>query len=152
MGKVKLWLLIVLAGIFSATTGFTAEKTFEAKLTPAKSHKSNSTGKMNLKLSSDGNALTYKLYIENVTNPTAAHIHLGKKDSEGSPVVIIPFDVKKGKFTGVISEGRITSSDLLGKLEGKPIEELVRLIKSGDIYVNLHTHGNPAGEILGQVK
>jgi len=152
MGKVKLWLLIMIAGIFSASTGFTAETTFEAKLTPVKSQKSNSTGKMDLRLSADGNTLTYKLYIENVMNATAAHIHLGKKDAEGSPIVIIPFDVKKGKFTGVISEGTITSSNLLGKLEGKPLSELVRLIKSSGVYVNLHTHGNPAGEILGQIK
>jgi hypothetical protein len=153
MGKLKLLLLIVLAGIFSASTGFTAEKNFEAKLTPAKSHKFHSSGKMDLNLSNDGNTLTYKLHVENVSNATAAHLHIGKKDTEGSPVVIIRFDnVKKGKFTGILSEGKITSMDLLGKLEGKPLGELVHLIETGDIYVNVHSYGNPAGEILGQIK
>jgi hypothetical protein len=155
MGKARLLLFVVLAAIFAATTGLAAEKAFEAQLTskeePA-SHKSNATGKAEFKLSEDGQTLSYKLYVKNIVNATAAHIHIGKKGVEGPPVVIIPFDVEKGKFSGLISEGKITGMDLLGKLQDKPLDELVKLIRSGNVYVNVHTHGNPAGEIRGQIR
>lgn len=156
MGKVKLLLFVVLAAIFVASTGLAAEKNFEAQLTskgePA-SHKSNATGKGEFKLSEDGNTLSYKLYVENIVNATAAHIHIGKKGVEGPPVVIIPFEVERnGKFSGLLAEGKIMGMDLLGKLQDKPLDELVKLIRSGNVYVNIHTHGNPAGEIRGQIR
>jgi hypothetical protein len=35
---------------------------------------------------------------------------------------------------------------------GKTVDDLVALIKSGDVYVNVHTAKHPAGEIRGEVK
>jgi len=156
MGKVKLLLFGVLATILMASTGFAVEESFEAKLTPkdeVSSHKSKATGKAEFKLSEDGQTLIYKLYVENIIDPTAAHIHLGKKGVEGDPVVILPFDdVKKGKFSGLLSEGKITGMDLLGKLQDKPLSALVKHIKSGNTYVNIHSYGNPKGDIRGYIK
>jgi len=156
MVKVKLLLFVVLAAIFAASTGFAAGKSFEAKLTPkgeVESPKSKATGKAEFKLSEDGKTLSYKLYVKNIIDATAAHIHIGTKGVEGPPVVIISFNgEKKGKFSGLLSEGKITGMDLLGKLQDKPLEDLVNLIKSGNVYVNIHTYANPAGEIRGQIQ
>ena len=46
----------------------------------------------------------------------------------------------------------MTEKDLMGKLSGKPLSDLVKLIKSGGTYVNVHTDGHPDGEIRGQIK
>jgi hypothetical protein len=156
MGKLKLLLFGVLSVFFAASTGFAAEKSFQANLTPqgeVKDHKSNASGKAEFKLSKDGRTLSYKLYANDITNATAAHIHIGNKGEDGPPVVIILFgDERKGKFSGLLSEGKITDMDMLGQLQSKPLEVLVKLIEKGDVYVNLHSHGNPDGEIRGQIK
>ena len=156
MGKVKLLLFVVLATIYMVSNGFAGGESFEAKLTSkgeARSHKSESTANAVFKLSDDGKTLSYKLYVKDIKDPTAAHIHIGKKGLEGPPVVIIPFDRKgKEKFSGLLCEGKITGMDLLGKLQDKPLDELAKLIKSGNTYVNLHTFGNPNGELRGQIK
>ena len=60
--------------------------------------------------------------------------------------------VKKGKFTGVLARGTITAANLVGPLKGKAVEDLVRDIRAGDAYVNVHTTAHPAGEIRGQIK
>jgi hypothetical protein len=37
-------------------------------------------------------------------------------------------------------------------MKGKTISDLVQEIKSGDVYVNVHTVQHPAGEIRGQIE
>jgi hypothetical protein len=69
-----------------------------------------------------------------------AHIHQGKAGASGQPVV----ELSMGK-------GTITASDLKGPLAGKQISDLVKMIKSGGAYVNVHTQQNQMGEIRGQI-
>jgi len=78
MGKVKLLLFVILATILSVSVGFAAEKSFKAKLTgndEVPSVKTKAKGEVKFKLSSDGKKLSYKLYVKNIENTTAAHIH-----------------------------------------------------------------------------
>ena len=155
MGRVKLLLLVMLAAFLTASTGFAAEKSFKATLSPKNevpSNKAKSSGKAEFKLSEDGKELTYKLQVKNITDVTAAHIHMGKKGENGPPVVGLFSGGKKGRFSGVLSEGTISDQNMMGGFSGKSIEELVQLLKSGDTYVNVHTEANPSGEIRGQIK
>jgi hypothetical protein len=156
MGKVKLLLFVILATILTASVGFAAEKSFKAKLTgndEVQSVKTKAKGDVKFKLSSDGKELTYMLHVKNIENPTAAHIHRGMKGKNGPPVAnLFTGPKKEGKFSGVLSEGTITAKDLSGDLMGKSLDDLAQLIKSGDIYVNVHTDAKPDGEIRGQVK
>jgi hypothetical protein len=155
MGKVKLLLFVMLAAFLTASTGFAAEKSFHAKLSSkdeVPGHKTKSSGKAEFKLGKDGKALTYKLHVKDLSDATAAHIHMGKKGENGPPLVGLFSGEKKEKFSGVLSEGTITEKDLMGDLKGKPLEELVKLIQAGDTYVNVHTGAYPDGEIRGQIK
>jgi len=148
MGKVKLLLFVVLAAFLTATTGFAAEKSFKAKLTPkdeVPSHKTKSSGKAEFKLSKDGKELTYKLTVKDISDTTAAHIHKGKKGENGPPLVGLFSGEKKEKYSGVLAEGKITEQDLMGDLKGKPLEELVKMMKAGDTYINVHTGAYPDG-------
>jgi hypothetical protein len=45
----------------------------------------------------------------------------------------------------------MNASDLKGPLAGKQISDLVKMIKSGEAYVNVHTQKNQMGELRGQV-
>ena len=149
--------LVVLATLLTASIGFSAEKGgFSAILSGAEAVpqvKTPAQGKAEFKLSKDGKELTYKLTVTNIENVTAAHIHLGKKGKEGPPLVgLFAGPKKEGKFSGVLAEGVITGKDLMGNLMGKPLNALVKLIKSGDTYVNVHTVRYPGGEIRGTIK
>ncbi len=98
-------------------------------------------------------ALRYQLNVKDIKNVRAAHLHMGKGGTEG-PVIAPLFlgPVKSGSFSGMLASGTITSKDLTGPLAGKSIDDLVALIDSGDVYVNVHTNQHPAGEIRGYLK
>jgi Cu/Zn superoxide dismutase len=155
MGKVKLLLFVVLAALLTATTGFATETSFKAKLTPRNevpSHKTKSSGRAEFKLSKDGKELNYTLHVKNIVNANAAHIHMGKIGANGPALVVLFSGEKKGKFTGILSQGVITEKDLLSDLQGKSLDDLVQRIKSGETYVNVHTDAFSDGEIRGQIK
>lgn len=155
MGKVKLLLFVMLAAFLTASTGFAAETSFKAKLSPkdeVPAHKTKSSGKAEFKLSKDGKELTYKLHVKDIVNASSAHIHHAKKGQNGPPVVGLLSQEKKGKFSGVLAEGTLTDKDLIGSLQGKTLEDLAQLMRSGETYVNVHTDAFPDGEIRGQIK
>jgi hypothetical protein len=156
MCKVKLLLFVILATILSVSVAFAAGKSFKAKLTgndEVPSVKTKAKGDVKFKLSKDGKEMSYKLDVKNIENPTAAHIHRGMKGKSGPPLVnLFTGPKKEGKFSGKLSEGTITAKDLSGDLMGKSLEDLEQLIRSGEIYVNVHTDANPNGEIRGQIK
>jgi len=156
MKKLKLLLFVILSTLLTVSIGFAAEKSFHAKLTgkdEVPSVKTKATGDVMFKLSKDEKELSYKLDVKNIENASAAHIHLGKKGASGPPLVnLFTGPKKEGKYSGELSKGTISATDLAGELMGKTIDDLVKLIKSGDAYVNVHTDANPNGEIRGQIK
>ena len=156
MSKIKLLLFVMLTAVLTASLGFAADKDFSAKLSgkdEVPSVKTKAQGKVELMLSKDGKEMKFKLIVKNIENATAAHIHMGKKGENGAPLAVLFAGPKKeGKFSGSLAEGTLTEKDLMGDLMGTSFEELVKRIKSGSIYVNVHTDANPNGEIRGQVK
>lgn len=156
MRKIQIFIFMVLVTVVSASLVFAAEESFKARLSGNESVpavKTKAKGEAEFKLSKDGKALNYKLKVSNINNVNAAHIHKGKKGESG-PVVAGLFagPKKEGKFKGTLSEGTITEKELMGELEGKSLDALVQLIKSGDLFVNVHTAAYPDGEIRGQIK
>ena len=135
MGKVKLLLFVILATMLTVSVGFAAENSFHARLTgkdEVPSVKTKAIGEAKFNLRSMAKELSYTLQVKNIENPTAAHIHLGKKGKSGPPLANLFIGPKKeGKFSGELSQGTITAKDLLGDLMGKPLDDLVKLIKIG---------------------
>jgi Cu/Zn superoxide dismutase len=151
----KVLFFVMLAVVFTASTGFAMERSFKAKLTPSEETKkpeSKASGKATFKLSKDGTTLHYKLQVKNLVDANAAHIHLAKKGTDGPPVAGLFAAEKKGKFSGVLAEGTLTDKDLMGTLQGKTMKDLIDVIKAEEAYVNVHTNANPDGEIRGQIK
>ncbi|MGC1453614.1 MAG: CHRD domain-containing protein [Nitrospirota bacterium] len=110
-------------------------------------------GEADFKLSKDGKELTYILKLKDIENVTAAHIHAAMKGENGGPVAGLFAGPKKdGKFSGEIAKGTITDKDLIGPLAGKTVGDLVKMIKDGGAYVNVHTEKYPDGEVRGQIK
>lgn len=109
-------------------------------------------GEATFMLSPDGTVLTYKLTVSNLTNVTAAHIHLAPAGVNGPIVVGLFGGSIPGLFTGVLAEGTITSANLGGSLAGMPLSALITQMNAGNTYVNVHTMANPGGEMRGQIE
>jgi Cu/Zn superoxide dismutase len=155
MGKFKLMLLVMLVTVFAVSTTYAAQHTFKAKLAPKEEVAKpdvKSSGKAEFKFSKDGKELTYKLHVKNIKDVNGAHIHMGKMGENGPPIVSLFTGSKKGKFSGVLSEGKITDQEMMGDFKGKSLADLEKAMATGDTYVNVHTEGNPDGEIRGQIK
>ncbi len=111
------------------------------------------TGEATFTLSKDGKELAYTLTVKDLENATAAHIHAGKKGENGGPLAgLFAGPKKEGMFSGELAKGMITDKDLKGPLAGKTVKDLVKIIKDGGAYVNIHTEKNPNGEVRGQIK
>jgi hypothetical protein len=151
----KLYLMTFLLVIGLSTYSFAAEKVFKAKLSGSESVPAVQTmakGDATFTLSKDGKSLSYNVTVSDIENVTAAHIHLGKKGVNGPPVALITNEKRAGKFSGTLAEGTITEKELMGSLMGKSVKDLVKDIKKGHAYVNVHTDKYPDGEIRGQIK
>ncbi len=168
-------LVVVVLAVFS-TVGLASAQTIEARGTGNELAARNFTahlqgrnetppndslaqGEAIFHLSADGKTLTYKLIAANIDNVEAAHIHIGKKGVAGKIVVwLYPSPTERmgklipGRFDGVLAQGTITESDLVGPLADMPLSALIEAMESGDAYVNIHTTAHPAGEIRGQIK
>jgi hypothetical protein len=157
MRKLSYALLALMTTLLTSTIGFSAgEGSFSAKLSGGEAGPAvttPATGKAEFELSMDGKELTYKLTVTDIENTTAAHIHLGVVGKDGPPLAgLFAGPRKEGKFSGVLAEGVLTDKNLMGSLSGKPLGELVKLVKAGGTYVNVHTDAYPGGELRGQIK
>lgn len=151
----KLYLIILLLVVGLATYSFAAEKSLKALLSGSESVPAVETmakGDATFTPIKDEEALSYYVTVSDIENVTAAHIHLGKKGENGPPVALISNEKKAGKFSGTLAEGTITKKELMGSMTGKSVEDLIKQIKKGNAYLNVHTDKYPNGEIRGQIK
>ena len=127
-------------------------------------------GQAIFQLSKDGTELSYKLIASNIENVFMAHIHKGVPGMNGPIVVwlypstaVAPGAPGGGRTDGVLVEGVITASDLVGELAGQPLSALTALMDGGGAYVNFHTDDGvapantgpgdfPGGEIRGDIR
>lgn len=96
--------------------------------------------------------LRYTLEVSGLQDITEAHIHQGKPGRNG-PVVAWLFGPSRGTtISGLLARGTLRKADLVGPLRGKSIGALVRQMKAGNTYTNVHTTRYPDGEIRGQIR
>ncbi len=119
---------------------------------------SQAQGQANFKISEDGTEIRFKLMVANIENVTQAHIHCCA-GTEGTAGIVVwlypsapPAQLIPGRSQGVLAEGVITASSLVGSLAGQPLSTLLDRIVSGEAYVNVHTTQFPPGEIRGQIR
>jgi hypothetical protein len=156
-------LLIVLSASFAAG----AKTSFKATLTGADevpARTTNATGTATFTLSRDGTELKYRIIVHKIENVTVAQIHLGASGATGESVAFLygPAAAGGGKRDGMLAQGTLKASDLIGTLAGKTITDLISEISAGNAYVNINTDDGvgeanrgagdfPDGEIRGQI-
>jgi hypothetical protein len=91
------------------------------------------------------------------TTTTASHVHLGQKSVNGGVAFFLCGGGGRPACTPTSGSfrGTVTAADVVGPaaqgLAPLEFEELLRAIRAGVTYVNVHTNKHPGGEIRGQI-
>lgn len=120
----------------SPASRYTAQMTGAAEVPPVNTF---AYGSADFWLRPGLDQLEYELRVANISNITAAHLHMGLPGQAGPPVVPLY------NGTGIFGPGnplRGTAS-----LSAKNLLDLL----TGWLYVNVHTQAYPEGEIRGQI-
>ncbi len=104
-----------------------------------------------------GGSITFRLAYARLEAPaTAAHIHLGQPGVAGGIIAPLCGGTKPAcPATSGTVNGTITAADVIGPaaqgIAPGEFGELVRAIRAGATYVNVHTTRFPGGEIRGHI-
>lgn len=123
-------------------------------------------GRFKAIISDSNQTIAFELSYDDLeATPLFAHIHIGQRDVNGGVSVFLcgpPTDAAQtcpeapAKVTGVLTPANIVGPVGQGidpaTDAANGFEELVRLLRSGDTYANLHTTKFPSGEIRGQIR
>ena len=154
---------MVLAIATSSAPALAAEEFFSAKLrggneTPL-TISTAGTGVWAAQLDSAETTLTYVLSYDALEGGTvtAAHIHLGQPGITGG--IVIHFCGTGGKPACPAPPGLISATATSADVVAVPTQgiaagefaEVVRAMRRGDTYVNVHTTTYPGGEIRGPI-
>jgi hypothetical protein len=126
------------------------------------------TGKFSARI--DGDVIHYTLSYKDLEgNVTQAHIHFGQRHSVGGIVVwlcqtdgvLAPVDVRaltptcpgpsEGTVKGTITPAQVLTVANQG-IDAGQFDELVKAIRAGATYANVHSSLWPPGEVRGQVR
>ena len=124
---------------------------FKAKLdggSEVPSTKSDGKGKAEFSVSRSGRSIRYQIEADKLTGRVrAAHIHLGDKDHSGPVVITIC-----AKTCSLPRSGRLGHASFSKAPGARSFAAVVRALRAGRTYVNIHTKRYPAGEIRGQIE
>ena len=116
------------------------------------------SGRFTAKVRNDPLRIEYRLRYENLEGATTsqAHIHLGQRHTNGGVSAFLCGGTKpactpdSGDFTNTIVASDVIGPSGQGITAGQ-LDELIRAMRNGVTYVNVHTDIYPGGEIRGQI-
>ena len=117
------------------------------------------SGKFKAEIDRSEQIIEYELsYRDLEANALAAHIHLGQRAANGGVSVFLcgggdkpPCPPTAGTVEGTIDPADVIGPASQGIAPGE-FDELVRAIRAGVTYANVHSSKFPGGEIRGQIK
>ncbi len=118
---------------------------------------SNGSAELTLTLNRDG-SISFVLNYRGLSGPaTASHIHLGQRGVAGMVTIFFcggarpacPGD--SGSVTGTITAADVLAIPTQGLAAGD-LTSVLRAMRAGKTYANIHTAQFPGGEIRGQIE
>jgi hypothetical protein len=130
---------------------------------------STGAGTFKATIDEDASTISYELtYSDLEAAPTQAHIHFGNRFDSGGisvflctnlgngpagrPTPACPADsTNSGTVTGTLTPADVTAGAASQGIAAGEFEELVRAIRAGVTYANVHTTKFPMGEVRAQI-
>jgi Cu/Zn superoxide dismutase len=153
LAKLSSLVLFALAASCGGTSTPGPSTTFTATLNSAaennSANTSAATGTATFTIS--GTSISYTVNYSGLSSaPSASHLHIGATGSNGA--VVVPFTGLPTAATGTFS-GTFDTTNV--KTQVSPpitnLDDVIAQMRSGGVYVNIHTSANPGGEIRGQL-
>ena len=158
--------MLAIAGVVTTTALAGGDREVRTRLTGFQEVPAISTdagGKFRAKLRTSSQEIQYELSYANLTGAVQqAHIHLGQRSVNGGISVFLCSNLGNGPAgtqacpaAPATITGTIKPADVIGPvdqgLDPMQFDELVRAIRAGVTYANVHSETFPAGEIRGQL-
>jgi hypothetical protein len=122
------------------------------------------TGTLRARIDTEAQTIEFELNYADLEGGAVqqAHIHLGQRHTTGAVIVFFctnlgnnaaapPCPASAGTVKGTLTAADIGGGGAAAGLPAGAFDELVGLLRSGNMYANVHTETFPAGEIRGQV-
>lgn len=154
---------VVLLGLLLPPSIALANSNFQATLAGSSEVPALSTpasGAFHARINKEETAIAFELAYSGLEGSvTASHIHLGQDDVNGGVVAFLCSVASGTPQTCPASpaqiSGVITAADVIGPagqgIDAGEFAELVRAIRNGTAYVNVHSSKYPGGEIRAQI-
>lgn len=114
------------------------------------------SGRAVLTLHYDANFETLSYVLDIVSplgSPGVATICQGHPGEIGTTVfTIFAGPTVAGNFSGILAQGYVDASDLVGTLQGKGLADLALLLKNGEAYATMGTASLPIDAVRGQIQ
>jgi hypothetical protein len=165
--------IAVLVAVLAVTAGLSApvvavaSETFKAKMTPIQEApvcSSTGSGAFEATLSEDGTAVSYELTYNLEGMVTQAHIHLAQVGVSGGIMVWLCQTSTNVDPTGLSPTcpdpgtpvaGTFTSANVIAVaaqgIAAGEFDEVLRAMRRGLAYANVHSNLCPSGEVRGQI-
>lgn len=120
-------------------------------------------GRFHARIANNGAAIAWELSYRNLESAVQqAHIHFENATNNGPVVVFLctnvggpagtqPCPAQPATITGTIVAADVLGGAVAQGIAAGEFAELVRAIRAGSTYVNVHTTGYPGGEIRAQL-
>ena len=98
--------------------------------------------------------IKYSVKVTDTDKIKEVNIHTGKPNEKGDVVTELYKSETPSRevIMDNLTEGKISSKDLKGSLQGKKTKELIRKIEKGEAYVDIKTEDKPKGKVRGKIK
>ena len=163
----RLTALLALTALLPVTAAQADNKVFKAELVGEQEVPAISTGAsggFQARISNDGQSIQYELAYADLEggNVEQAHIHIGQKSVNGGisaflctnlgngPVGTQPCPASPAVITGTITAADVVGPNAQGVAPGQ-LDELIRALRGGYAYANVHTETYKGGEIRSQL-
>jgi len=125
---------------------------------------SSASGELNMVLWGDAQGINYTLNFSGLSSAIQqAHIHFAQAAVNG-PIIIwlcgtaalpgpagTPSCPQSGSVSGSITASQVLASPTTQQLPAGDLAKVIRLLRNGTGYANIHTANSPGGEIRGQI-
>ncbi len=110
-------------------------------------------------ISDDESTITFRFRYSGLSaDPTAAHIHLGQPNVAGGVIAFLCGGGSKPACPTAPADitGTIVADDVIGPtgqgIAAGALADVIRAIRSGFVYANIHNSKFPSGEMRGQLR